>query len=228
MHWWAAEYFEKGQYWILYLFAMWVVISICLHELAHGWAALQQGDTTPRDLGRMTFNPMVHMGGFAFLAFILMGITWGQMPVDPTRFKWGRWGDVWVSAAGPLMNLALALVLYTALGVLIATSGDSGAALDPTSPRARVIEACLVGASLNGALLAFNLLPVPPLDGATIVAGLSRTTYRFYHSEPVRRFGIFGLFIVFLSPIGDVVMGAADVVGARYTAQVIALVQRFQ
>ena len=76
----------------------WVIFSICLHELAHGWAAIWQGDRTPRETGHMTMNPMVHMGGASLIVFALVGIAWGLMPTDPSRYRWGRRGRIQAAA----------------------------------------------------------------------------------------------------------------------------------
>ncbi len=78
--------------------ALTVVVSICLHELAHGWAAIRQGDDTPIQLGHMTFNPMVHMGSVSLLLFVFTGIAFGAMPVNPLRFR-SRYGQAIVSGA---------------------------------------------------------------------------------------------------------------------------------
>ena len=101
-----------------------VVISIVLHELAHGWAAIWQGDDTPRQMGHMTGDPMVHMGGFSLLMLALVGMAFGAMPVNPGNFR-SRYGDALVSAAGPAMNFLLALVALTALAVWVKISGSA-------------------------------------------------------------------------------------------------------
>lgn len=223
MQWWARPLLEDGQYWILYLFVMWVVVSICLHELAHGWAALQQGDSTPRDLGHMTWNPLVHMGGFALLAFAIAGITWGSMPVNPNRFRWGRWGHVWVSAAGPLMNLALAVVLLTIGGVLCGRADVSPVDVLQGGDE-KLLQVFIVGGTLNIALFAFNLIPAPPLDGASIVGNMSRTTHRLYYSEGMQRFGILFLVVIFATGIGSKVILWAKVGGLLYCIAIARMV----
>ena len=76
-----------------------VVISIVLHELGHGFAAIWQGDDTPRISGHMTLNPLVHMGGFSLFLLVMAGIAFGQMPVNPGRFR-SRYGNALVAAAG--------------------------------------------------------------------------------------------------------------------------------
>ena len=93
---------------------VWVVVSITLHELAHGWTAIKLGDDTPIRSGHMTWNPMVHMGVYSFAALLLIGIAWGMMPVDTSRLR-GKYADTLVSVAGPLMNLGLGLILLVAL-----------------------------------------------------------------------------------------------------------------
>ncbi len=110
MRWWVHELWQAGMVVELVSWIVWVLFSIVLHELAHGWAALWQGDDTPRRLDRMTINPLVHMQGMSLIAFAIIGIAWGVMPTDPSRYRWGRRGRVVVSGAGPAMNVGLALV----------------------------------------------------------------------------------------------------------------------
>jgi hypothetical protein len=79
---WVHDLYATDQTTMLIAWIFWVIFSICLHELAHGWAALWQGDHTPRRLGHMTMNPLVHMGGWSLIAFAIIGIAWGAMPVS--------------------------------------------------------------------------------------------------------------------------------------------------
>ncbi len=140
-----------------------VVISIVLHELAHGWAAIWQGDDTPRQMGHMTGDPMVHMGGFSLLMLALVGMAFGAMPVNPSNFR-SRYGDALVSAAGPAMNFLLALVALTALAVWVKISGS---AIEGPSKNGQFF--LQIFGTTNIALGIFNLLPVPPLDGSTVL-----------------------------------------------------------
>ena len=110
MQWWMHAVYDSGGLAAVLGWVFWVIFSICLHELAHGWAAIWQGDRTPRETGHMTMNPMVHMGGASLIVFALVGIAWGLMPTDPSRYRWGRRGRIAVAAAGPLMNLLIAVV----------------------------------------------------------------------------------------------------------------------
>jgi Zn-dependent protease len=129
------------------------ILSICLHELGHGLAALSQGDDTPSRSGHITMNPVVHMGVPSLVLLFVIGIAWGQMPVNPSRFRSRQWGDFLVSIAGPLTNLAL-----TALFVVALQSNISF--LSTTF--------LTYGAIINASLFLLNMIPIPPLDGFNV------------------------------------------------------------
>ena len=87
MHgWWMADLWQQNPM-LLCSWVFWVILSICLHELGHGYAAIKCGDDTPRLSGHMTLNPIVHMGVPSLVMFAIVGIAWGMMPVDPSRFR---------------------------------------------------------------------------------------------------------------------------------------------
>lgn len=167
-NWWVSDLMASNPA-MLVSWVVWVIGSIVLHELAHGWAAINRGDRTPIETGHMTWNPLVHMGGMSLLMFALIGIAWGAMPVNPYRFR-GRHADAFVAAAGPAMNLGLALVSMVLGGVWLAfASGIS----DPFF--SNVATFFFAGVFLNIFLAGLNLLPVPPLDGGRILASFSPT-----------------------------------------------------
>ncbi|MCH8164678.1 MAG: site-2 protease family protein [Planctomycetes bacterium] len=198
MNWWVHNLYQAGQTVELFSWIFWVISSIVLHELAHGWAALWQGDDTPRRLGRMTVNPLVHMGGMSLLMFAVIGIAWGVMPVDSSRFRWGRHGRVVVSAAGPAMNLLLTATALTLLVIWLAV-GPHG-----TNLYRNLAIFLFTGGWLNIVLALLNLLPIPPLDGSSILSGLSLRAYRFFQQPQAAMFGMFVLLaIFFMTPIGD-------------------------
>jgi Zn-dependent protease len=161
-----------------------IVISIVLHELAHGFAALSQGDNTPATEGHITFNPIVHMGVPSLIMLMFIGMSWGQMPVNPSKFR-HRWSDAFVAAAGPLSNLAIALIACIIIAV---SSTYKIAALSP--------EFFTMMAFINVFLFLFNLLPVPPLDGFTVISDL------FPSLKPIRntQIGLFMIVILFAVP----------------------------
>jgi len=211
MGWWVTGVLNQpnGQV-ILVSWIVWVVLSITLHELAHGWAAIYEGDETPRELGHMTPNPLVHMGLFSFVALAVIGIAWGQMPVNPDRMR-RRYSDALVAVAGPAMNLALA-VLATLLLWAWAAAGPSVTSNPVLQTNMR--EFLAIGVWLNIILMIFNLAPAPPLDGSRIIASFNAGYRRlFFESENGRWLGL-GLFVIvfitaddLLFPLGSFISG---------------------
>ena len=99
-----------------------VLLALSLHELAHGYIALRSGDTTARDMGRLTLNPLKHLDLIGTISMFIMGIGWAKpVPVNPARFKNRRWDDLKVSLAGVTTNLILFLAA-TLLSILISRS----------------------------------------------------------------------------------------------------------
>lgn len=155
-----------------------LVFSVVFHEVAHGWAALKLGDTTARDQGRLTLNPLPHVDPIgsvivpALLSLtgsIMMG--WAKpVPVHPGRLR-HPWNDYpKVAAAGPASNLLLALIFSILLGVTAAVAGQ----LPPGRQLAAAAEFLLLvwqtGIVVNVVLAVFNLIPLPPLDGSWILS----------------------------------------------------------
>jgi len=217
--WWISDLWQAGQVAELCSWLFWVIAAITLHELAHGWAALWQGDETPRELGHMTPNPLVHMGPWSLLMLLLFGFAWGLMPTDPSRYRWGRRGRIVVAGAGPAMNLALAFLCLTALGVYLAKGlGDGSGELDQS--QRNLIVFLRTGGWLNLVLAAFNLLPIFPLDGSSILAGISRTWYRWMHHPNFRNASFILLILVFVSGVLRPLFRATADVSAWWPATV--------
>lgn len=197
--WWVEGYLSAGRGVFLVAHIFWVIASITLHELAHGWAAIWQGDRTPIIRGHMTASPLVHMGGMSLIIFALCGIAWGAMPVNPHNFR-DKHGDLYVSAAGPAMNLALALLCVIAAPLWIAATGAG------TDLQRHGVTFFFAGCVLNLVLAALNLLPVPPLDGSRILASLSRRAREWFRHPNAQLFGLFFFIAVFfMSPIGTLI-----------------------
>ncbi|OGR05149.1 MAG: hypothetical protein A3K23_04190 [Desulfobacca sp. RBG_16_58_9] len=147
------------------LMAVVLLFSVIVHEVAHGYVALRNGDPTARMLGRITMNPIPHIDpiGTILLPLLLLasgaGIIFGwakPVPVNPLNYRNYRWGELTVSAAGPLSNLALA-VLFSYLFRL--GWGNMG-----------LLMLAGFGVKINIFLALFNLIPIPPLDGSHILA----------------------------------------------------------
>lgn len=174
-----------------------LIISIVIHELAHGIAALSQGDDTPRQEGHMTLNPVVHMGYESLIFLCVAGIAWGSMPVSPQKFRHPRWSDILVSAAGPLSNLLLGTLCITAI---IATQQS---ALPMVSQ-----EFLFMAARINMLLFLFNLLPIPPLDGFSVCEKLfpALKLDRFRNSP----FALFFMMVLFVLPVTGMVLSSGS------------------
>lgn len=141
-----------------------VVTSLPVHELAHGLTANWLGDHTAKDQGRLTLNPFAHLDLFGTLALLLFGFGWAKpVPINPSRFKKPKRDMALTALAGPLSNILLALVLmaifkvYMLYGNINSTAGLMFG---------QIIYTILW---TNLTLAVFNLLPVPPLDGAKIL-----------------------------------------------------------
>jgi Zn-dependent protease len=170
-----------------------MVVSICLHELAHGAAALSQGDDTPRQKGHMTLDPLVHMGWESILFLCIGGIAWGAMPVNPAKFRSRQWGDVLVSAAGPLCNLALGFLCIGVLAIGLRNQFPG-------------LEFLYLAARINLALCFFNCLPIPPLDGFHIFS-------KFFPQLKILdgpNYGLFVLMIFLVSGLGTSLYAMSD------------------
>lgn len=184
------------------VYAIPVLLAITVHEAAHGYVARMFGDSTAYVLGRVTLNPVKHIDPIGTIVLPL-----GMALFTPFIFGWAKpvpvsWGNlrhpkrdmVWVAAAGPGVNLVMAVLWAIAFSVLRAAGVEERF----------LFEVARAGVSVNLVIMALNLLPIPPLDGGRIVAGLlpSRLSIAYSRIEP------FGLFII----VGLLVTGALGVV----------------
>lgn len=177
-----------------------LVLSTVLHELGHVFAALRQGDETPRLLGRVTLDPLVHMGATSLVMAALLGICWGVTPVNPARFR-SRFGDALVSAAGPAVNVSLAIISLLAL--VLWMRGHQQVELAYASPgRDNVHLFLFVFGWWNLTLALFNLLPIPPLDGASVLGNFAPGYRRFSSLPEVQPWALAALIaVVMLTPL---------------------------
>jgi len=147
-------------------FAIGIVIALSFHEWAHAFSAYKMGDTTARDMGRMTIDPTKHLDIMGFLCMMLAGFGWAKpVPVNPNRVKGGRWGEILVSASGVLTNFVLALVSSVIMVALLLHTEYSWWS-------EALITFFNYFISINLSLIVFNLIPLPPLDGYRVAKGL--------------------------------------------------------
>ncbi len=171
-----------------------VMMAIVFHELAHGYVALYEGDSTAREHGRLTLNPFAHIDPLmsivlpSLLILSGSGIVFGAakpIPINPWRFKHRRKGEILVSVAGVSANLLLAVIF----GFL--TKIDSPYQL-------YFYEAVVI----NVVLAVFNMLPVPPLDGSRLVAQFLPSKYQSLWRE-LERYGI-GILLILIFIFGGI------------------------
>jgi len=184
-----------------------VLLAITLHEAAHGYAARLLGDDTAWQMGRVTLNPFPHMDlvGTVIMPLMLFFATSGQflfgyakpVPVDFSRLRHPKRDMVWVALAGPAVNLLQAFA-WAVLIYLLSGMGNE---------ERFFVEMAQAGVLVNLVMFAFNLFPLPPLDGGRIVVGLlpMRLAIGFSHIER------FGFFIV----MGLVLMGVINTLWMR-------------
>lgn len=158
-----------------------ILMALTIHEVSHGLVAWRLGDPTAKAAGRLTLNPLKHLDPMGTLVFFITawlgkGFGWAKpVPVNPRYFKDPRHGMIWVSLAGPAVNLAGSLVLAQVLGWLIHSgffaSSMLGLGYYPLWKQ-MLGQMLIVGVQINAILAFFNLLPLPPLDGSGILGGL--------------------------------------------------------
>jgi len=193
---------------MLVLFLPILILSLSIHEWAHAKAADKLGDATAKYLGRLTIDPMAHislMGTVVFPAIaVLTGAPlfgWAKpVPVDMRNFKNPRGGMGLVAAAGPASNILIALLLAATLSFANSYygAGVSGMRSMQGLPAA-IADMLIMGVQLNAFLAFFNLLPLPPLDGSRIVAGLGGkdVTNLMDRIEPYGFYILLGIFFFF-------------------------------
>ena len=175
------------------------------HEIAHGYAALKQGDRTALEAGRLSWNPLKHIDPYLTILLPLIMLTGSALlggrfvvfggakpvPVDPRNYKNIRRGDIIVSLAGVATNLVIAL----ACGVALVLSGLLARSVPALTVTVGIIQAMLtVGVILNFGLIIFNLLPIPPLDGSHVMKYLLPRPLAIRYVQ----FGRYGMLILML------------------------------
>jgi len=199
------------------IWALPVLFAVVLHEVAHGWVADKLGDDTARWMGRLTLNPLKHIDPVGTLLIPILLLVM-QSPflfgyAKPVPINWRKLRDpnrdmVLVALAGPLTNLALAL-LSTAVLMLAVMMPES--MLWFTKPLALMCQASII---INLVLFIFNLLPLPPLDGGRVAVGLLPGPMAYQLSQ-LERYGFIIIMVLLVlgwlqAIIGPVVMGGSQ------------------
>jgi Zn-dependent protease len=164
----------------VFIFFLVLVFSLTMHESAHAWTADRLGDPTARFLGRVSLNPAVHIDMIGTIVFPLIAITTGlpiigwarPVPVDILKLR-DNWRQKFmvIAAAGPASNLVIAAAAAIVLRLTQPGDLEPNAVLEVSTPVGTLLEQTV---TMNVLLAVFNMLPVPPLDGGNVLAGLLR------------------------------------------------------
>jgi len=154
-----------------------LLFSLTVHEMAHAWTADRLGDPTARLLGRVSLNPMVHADPIGTILFPLIAlisnaplIGWAKpVPVNTRHLRSPRRDFVFVAAAGPASNLVIAIAAATVLALLPISPHTLADSVNVSVPAATILSQLV---RLNVLLAVFNMIPIPPLDGGNVLAGI--------------------------------------------------------
>ena len=181
-----------------------VLVSVILHELAHGVVAYWLGDHTAKDAGRLTFNPIKHIDPFMSILvpvvlYILKAPVFGgakPVPVNYRNLKWHEWGMALVAIAGPLTNFLIAFVAFLIGHFTGLIYGSGGEVLN-------FIFTELI--YINLGFMLFNLIPIPPLDGSRVLYAIAPDFIRQLLAS-MERYGVIIVYVMILL-FGDAFSG---------------------
>jgi len=175
-----------------------IILSTVLHELAHGWVAYLLGDTTAKDNGRLSFNPINHIDPYmSILVPVLLYIAGGPVfggakpvPINKYKLKWGAWGMALAALAGPFTNLLLGFVIFMIARLVGGVEVTDGVAYIANYP-GRIMSRIVL---MELGFAVFNIIPIPPLDGSRLLYALSPDGVRDF----LEKFEQYGMAIVFI------------------------------
>ena len=191
------------------LIAIPLLYSIIFHELAHGWVAYRMGDPTARSLGRLSLNPLKHLDPVGTIMLFVFGFGWAKpVPVNFNQLRDRHMGMILVSSAGIIMNMIVAFCALLLSRLL---------SLSPASMPAQLLYYL---AQINIILAAFNLIPLPPLDGSKILMGLASPGVQNFLFR-IERYGFFiiiGLLYLGVSESCHLFFSTDDFIGYQSAA----------
>ncbi len=195
------ELVYRGEILLFTLLIVALIASLSFHEFGHAFVAKLYGDDTAERAGRLTLNPVAHIDLAGLLMVVVVGFGYAKpVPTDPRNFR-SRRADLWVAAAGPGMNLLLALVVWNVFLLLRGAGVDAAFTLGSETFVLLLVQ-------VNLLLMVFNLIPVGPLDGHYILPHFlpraAAAAYRHYNA----RYGVYALLgLILLAILGVPVFG---------------------
>ena len=194
-----------------------IVFSMALHEMAHGYVAYFLGDTTAKEEGRLSLNPLVHIDPvmsviLPLMLFIMKAPVFGgakPVPINPGRLKGGVWGMALVAIAGPLTNFLLALIFFV-IGAKIGAIGMRDGMIFYSGYGGFLMAEMVM---VNLGFMIFNLIPIPPLDGSRVLYAIAPDGARDFMDKMERGVGlmlVFMLIMIFGTVFSKIMGGAID------------------
>jgi len=188
------------------------VIGLTVHEFSHAYAAYKLGDSTAKEEGRLTLNPLKHIDWLGFFLIIIAGFGWAKpVSFNPNNLKNKHRDEIIISVAGPISNFILAILFFVIARILYSTSYFQTSGLE-------IINLIMTWGIINFSLFVFNLIPIPPLDGSHI--------YLTYLKEinpklmtNMYKWGTLGLILIIIAEnkLGINILHISDLVSALST-----------
>jgi len=181
-----------------------LLFAIVMHETAHGWVALRFGDTTARDMGRLTLNPLPHIDPIGTIVVPLLlqfsgsGFLFGwakPVPINPLNLRNPKENLMWVSLAGPGVNMALAFACGMIIRVVKLMPGGLATGFGLIDV---LVSMIYYGMIINLVLACFNLIPIPPLDGSKVLLRFLPPRYEYFwlQLEGMGMFLLIGIIVI--------------------------------
>lgn len=184
---------------VIVAYVLALLFALSSHEFAHAYVAYRQGDNTPKLAGRLTLNPLAHLDFLGAVFLLLVGFGWAK-PVEcnPLNFRKYKSGIVKVSIAGVVTNLITA-ILFSLFYVLALNFADLS-----TTFGIFLVKFCEYMCMISFVLAVFNILPIPPLDGFSLLSAFVRRGNPYITF--MQKYGIFVLLLILITPIFDIIV----------------------
>lgn len=190
-----------------------LLIAFTVHEFAHAFTAYKFGDDTAYVEGRVSLNPMVHLDWLGFILILIAGFGWAKpVPVRASRFSKPRLMSIIVTAVGPLSNLLLGTISIIIYIIFIKTGWLFAGSVGVKNALILFFENMIY---YNFLLFAFNLIPLPPLDGYRIVSELLPLKTRYKLDQNAHWGSIIFLLLVFIAPLREVTITPVLMIGVH-------------
>lgn len=181
------------------------LIALTGHEFAHGWVSTKLGDPTPKMQGRLTFNPLAHLDIVGTLLMIFTGFGWAKpVIVNPRYYKDTKKGMALTAAAGPLANLIMAFIALLIYAILFAVNRKFGLGIDGAVEAVGFIAR--IFAVRNLCFMVFNIIPIPPLDGAKVL-GMLLSDGAYYKMLQYERYSMILIMVLSLTGVFSSIIG---------------------